>query len=57
MGGSSLCFYALLVGERMRDLEKSLSGCNCLCSPQLFNLFHRKAQAMGIVFQDRSTKA
>lgn len=41
----------------MRDLEKSLSGYNSSCSPQLFNLFYRKAQAMGIVFPNRSTKA
>ena len=59
MVGNSLCFHALLLDrrERMRDLEKSLSACNGSCSPQLFNLFHRKAQAVGIVFQNGSTKA
>ena len=41
----------------MRDLEKSLSGCNGSCSSQLFNLFLRKGQAVGIVYQDRSPKA
>ena len=52
-----MCFHALLLDrERMRDLEKSLSACNGSCSPQLFNLFHRKAQAVGIVFQNGSTK-
>lgn len=59
MAGNSLCFQALLLDrrERMRDLGKSLSACNGSCSPQLFNLFHRKAQAVGIVFQNRSAKA
>lgn len=59
MVGNSVCFHALLLDkrERMRDLERSLSSCNGSCSPQLFNLFHRKAQAVGIVFQDGSTKA
>lgn len=29
--------------------EKNPSGYNSSCSPQLFNFFHRKAPAMGIV--------
>lgn len=33
----------------MRDLEKFFSGCDSSCSPQLFNLFHTKAQAMDCV--------
>lgn len=54
-----MCFSCFVIRERerMRDLEKSLSGYNSSCSPQLFNLFYRKAQAVGIVFQNRSTKA
>lgn len=52
--------FSYLVNREERDEgfgEKSLSGYNSSCSPQLFNLFHRKAEAVGIVFQDKSTKA
>ena len=57
MMGNGMCFHALLLKRENEGFGKVPSGFNSTCSPQLLKLFHRKAQAVGIVFQDRSNKA
>lgn len=52
--------FPSFVTKQVRGNEgfgKSFSGYSSSCSPELFHLFQRKAQAVGIVYQDRSTKA